>query len=196
MPSWTSGSTTIATVNSSQDYAINSLPFAVTTDAVIPVIVKVSTSGQYTISPVDISNLAMGACVTLKDKLLGVTHNLRTGNYVCNISDTTSVARFELTICADPSAGSVGVNQYNSVPSSLILINQDGNGAYVNTNFVTNTKATISAYNMMGQKLMTDTEVEGTQTTTYLNLGNVHSQVVIIKVTTAKESSVKKLFVN
>ncbi len=189
--------TTIATVNSSQDYAINSLPFAVTTDAVIPVIVKVSTSGQYTISPVDISNLAVGACVTLKDKLLGVTHNLRTGNYVCNISDTTSVARFELTICADPSAGSsVGVNQYNSVPSSLILINQDGNGAYVNTNFVTNTKATISAYNMMGQKLMTDTEVEGTQTTTYLNLGNVHSQVVIIKVTTAKESSVKKLFVN
>ena len=48
----------------------------------------------------------------------------------------------------------------------------------------------------MGKKLIEDKEIEGKQTTTYLNLGNVHSQVVIIKVTTAKESSVKKLFVN
>jgi len=43
---------------------------------------------------------------------------------------------------------------------------------------------------------MEDKEVEGKQNTTYLNLNNVHSQVVVIRVTTAKESSVKKLFIN
>lgn len=187
--------TTIATVNTSgDDCAINSLPYALSSDAIIPVIVKVSTTGQYTISPVGISAITSGACVILKDKLLGINHDLRTGSYVCNINDTTSTARFELTVCANIAAG---INEpSSSVSSSLILINQDGNGAYVSTNFETNTKATISAYNMMGQKLMADKEVEGKQTTTYLNLGNVQSQVVIIKVTTAKESSVKKLFIN
>jgi len=185
--------TTIATVNSSQDYAINSLPYVTTSSVSIPVVAKVSTTGQYTISPIDISNLALGVCVTLRDKLLGVNHDLRTGSYICNINDTTSAARFELKICADPS---VGVEEVSQSESSLILINQDGNGAYVNTKFESNTKATISAYNMMGQKIMEDKEVEGKQNTTYLNLNNVHSQVVVIRVTTAKESSVKKLFIN
>lgn len=184
--------TTIATVNSSNDYAINSIPYALTSNAVIPVKVKVEATGQYTISPVDISSIAPGACVTLKDKLLGVTHDLRTGNYICTISDTTTVARFELIICADIAAG---INEQVAV-SSNIFINQDINGAYVNTKFENNTKATISAYNMMGQKIMDDKEIEGKQTTTYLNLGNIQSQVVVIKVTTAKESSVKKIFIN
>ncbi len=185
--------TTIATVNTGQDYAINSLPYVTTSSVSIPVVAKVSTTGQYTISPIDISNLALGVCVTLRDKLLGVNHDLRTGSYICNINDTTSAARFELKICADPS---VGVEEVSQSESSLILINQDGNGAYVNTKFESNTKATISAYNMMGQKIMEDKEVEGKQNTTYLNLNNVHSQVVVIRVTTAKESSVKKLFIN
>ena len=185
--------TTIATVNTGQDYSINSLPYALTSNAVIPVIVKVFATGVYTISPIGISTMAVGGCIILKDKLLGVNHDLRTGPYVCSINDTTSVARFELTVCADLATG---INQVSQATSSLILINQDLNGAYVKTNFESETKATISAYNMMGQKLIEDKEVEGKQTTTYLNLGNVHSQVVIIKVTTAKESSVKKLFVN
>lgn len=186
--------TTIATVNSNQDYSINSLPPVSSSNIVMPVVVKVSATGQYTISPIDLINLPSGSCVILKDKLLGVNHNLRTGSYVCNISDTTSAPRFELTICADPST--VGVEELNTSTNSLILINQDLNGAYVHTNFETSTKATISAYNMMGQKLMSEIDVEGKQNTTYLNLGNIHSQVVIIKVTTAKETSIKKLFVN
>jgi hypothetical protein len=185
--------TTIATVNGGQDYSINSLPYALTSNAVIPVVVKVFATGVYTISPIGISTMAVGGCIILKDKLLGVNHDLRTGPYVCSINDTTSVARFELTVCADLATG---INQVSQSASSLILINQDLNGAYVKTSFESETKATISAYNMMGQKLIEDKEVEGKQTTTYLNLGNVHSQVVIIKVTTAKESSVKKLFVN
>lgn len=184
--------TTIATVNSNKDYAINSLPYALTTDAVIPVLVKVSATGQYTIAPTSLNDIAPTACVILRDKLLGVDHNFRTGSYICNINDTTSVARFELKVCADITAGINEVKPTNSV----ILINQDLNGTYVNTKFETSTKATISAYNMMGQKIMTDQEIEGKENTTYLNLGNTESQIVIIRVTTAKESVVKKIYLN
>jgi hypothetical protein len=154
--------------------------------------VKVSATGTYSIIPIDIANLPSGACVTLKDKLLNVTHDLRNGAYVCSINDTTSTARFELTICADVTAGISSL----SVDQNTTLINQDINGAYVKTSFETNTKATISAYNVMGQRLMADKEIEGKDLTTYLDLGDVHGQVVIIRVTTAKTSTTKKIFIN
>lgn len=184
--------TTINTEASNLDYSINSLPYATTSNVVIPVKVRVSVTGTYSIIPVDIANLPSGSCVTLKDKLLNVTHDLRTGAYVCSINDTTSAARFELTICVDITAGISNL----SANQNTTLINQDQNGAYVKTNFDTNTKATISAYNMMGQKLMADKEIEGKDLTTYLDLGDVHSQVVIIRVTTAKTNTTKKIFIN
>lgn len=183
--------TTIATVNSNNDYAINSLPHATTSNAVIPVKVKVQFTGTYTISPIDLQNLPSGACVTLKDKLLNVNHDLRTGGYVCNINDTTSSPRFELTICADITTG---INN-NTQSNNTTVISQDQNGAFVKASYDTYTKATISAFNVMGQKLMEDKEVEGKDISTYLNL-NVHEQVIIIRVTTAKESTTKKIFIN
>jgi len=186
--------TTINTLASNMDYAINSLPYATSANAVIPVKVKVSVTGTYSIIPVDIANLPPAACVTLKDKLLNITHDLRTGPYVCSIADTTSAPRFELTVCADITTGII--NNAAVVNTNNTLINQDVNGAYVKTSFETNTKATISACNIMGQKLMADKEIEGKDLTTYLNLGDVHSQVVIIRVTTAKTNTTKKIFIN
>lgn len=184
--------TSICTINANTDLSVNSIPYANTSSVVIPVRVKVSTPGSYTITPVDIANLPSGACVTLKDKLLNIMHDLRTGAYVCSINDTTSTARFELTICADITAGISSL----SADQNTTLINQDQNGAYVKTSFETNTKATISAFNLMGQKLMADKEIEGKDLTTYLDLGDVHSQVVIIRVTTAKANTTKKIFIN
>ncbi len=184
--------TTINTLASNMDYAINSLPYATTSNVVIPVRVKVSITGTYSIMPIGVANFPATACITLKDKLLNITHDLITGNYVCSINDTTSAARFELTICADITTGinNAIVNIDNTI------INQDLNGAYVKTSFETNTKATISAYNVMGQKLMADKEIEGKDLTTYLDLGDVHSQVVIIRVTTSKTNTTKKIFIN
>lgn len=185
--------TSISSRMGSKDYAINAIPSNGSNDLVIPILAKAMVAGTYTIAPIDIQNIPSGSCVILKDKLLGVSHNLRTGAYVCTLSDTTQTPRFELTVCrADMSTGIRNATSVND----QIFINQDQAGAYVKTSFEGNTKATISAYNTMGQKLMTDKEVEGKENTTYLDLGNVHSQVVIIKVTTATQSSVRKIYMN
>ncbi|MEI8136036.1 MAG: hypothetical protein WCH21_01795, partial [Bacteroidota bacterium] len=93
--------TSISTRSGNEDYSINSLPFALTQNAVIPVLVRVMATGQYTISSQDMQLLPPGACVTLKDKLLNITHNIKASPYVFTINDTTSKARFELTVCAD-----------------------------------------------------------------------------------------------
>lgn len=184
--------TSISSRMGNKDYAINAIPTN-GSDLVMPILAKAMVAGTYTIAPIDIQNVPAGACVMLKDKLLGVTHNLRTGAYVCTLSDTTQTPRFELTICRTNVATGI---QNGVTANDQIFINQDQAGAYVKTSFEGSTKATISAYNTMGQKLMADKEVDGKESTTYLDLGNVHSQVVIIKVTTATQSSVKKLFMN
>jgi len=186
--------TSIATVNASQDYAINSLPFALTADAVIPVLAKASGTGQYTISPIDIQNMPATSCVILKDKLLNINHDLRTGSYVFNMADTTSAPRFELTICSGQFATSIKQTASNS---TNVLIGQDGAaGVFVKTAFDKNTKSVISAYNVMGQKIIADKEIEGTENLVYLDFKDLHNQIVIIKVTNEKGQTTKKVFLN
>ena len=185
--------TTISSKFNNIDYSINSLPYPTTANMVMPILVKVMSTGYYTISATDLANLPINTCVTLKDKLLNIDHDLTTGPYICNISDSTSIPRFELTVCSSVATGldntSSNVNQHNTI------ISQDVNGAFVKTNFASSTKATISAYNVMGQKIMLDKEIEGTDLITHLDL-NIHNQVVIIRVTSAKENTTKKIFVN
>jgi hypothetical protein len=169
------------------DYSINSIPLLLQPLS-IPVLVKVATSGTYTIQLTEED--VINTCYVLKDNLLNVTHDLKTGPYICAMSDTASAARFELQLCKDPSATAVGMSEI--VSEKNILISQDANGAFVRTAFNQNTKATISAYNIVGQKLMDDVKVDGTVTETRLNLG-VRNQVVLIKVTTDTESFTKKI---
>jgi len=184
--------TTISSKGGNEDYSINSLPVFTSQNVSIPVLVKVMTTGTYTISPLNIQNFTNPSCVILKDKLLNVNHVLANGPYVCTISDTTSTARFELNICAQSMPTSVS-NQ--AAVNDNILISQDQSGAFVKTNFLQNTKAVISVYNIIGQQLINDITVEGTESLTHLNL-NVHNQVVLIRVTTDKESVVKKVVVH
>ena len=182
--------TTISTKDASnQDYVVNALP-PLTQSVSIPLLAKVSASGNFTISAIEFKNFDM--CVGLYDKAANIYHDLRQSPYVFMINDTTSAPRFEVIICEDKNQNTVGVSKFTA-PSS-ILINQDAEGAFVKTQFSQTTKATISVYNIMGQQLMNDAVVDGKETMTHLNL-NMHNQVVLIKVTTDKETTVKKLVV-
>ncbi len=170
-----------------KNYSINSIPLLYEAKK-IPLLVKVSTTGSYTISSEDFEGV--NACLGLLDKLTNTYTDLRQGTYVCQISDTTSVPRFELFMCKDESLNTVGMAK-NEFASS-ILIAQDNEGAFVKTSFEQKTNATIGVYNIMGQQLIKDIQVDGLENTTRLNI-DLHNQVVLVKVTTDKESSVKKL---
>lgn len=170
-----------------QDYSIQSIP-PLTQQVRLPLLVRVSTSGTYTISASGMENIH--DCVTLKDNLLNTTHDLKTGSYIFQISDTTSSPRFEIVLCRDKSINLADISEEKVAES--VNIGQDQKGAFVKTAFSENTKGIISAYNLLGQKLMEDVTVEGTATSTYLNL-QAHNQVVLIKVVTDKEVTTKKM---
>ncbi len=186
--------TAISTINENKDYSINSLPYPQSSDLVIPVLAKASSTGQYTISPIGIEQLPPNTCVSLKDKLLNITHDLKTGGYVCEINDTTSTPRFELTICGNQLV--TGINK-NTIQDDKVLIGQDGtNGVFVKTNSLKSTKYVVSAYNIMGQKIADDRDIIGTENLIYLDLKDLHHQVIIIKVTSEKETITKKVYLN
>lgn len=180
--------TTISTKDPhNHDYSIQSIPSLYQNES-IPVLVKVMANGTYTISATDFQGFDM--CLGLLDKLTNTYTDLRQGSYVCQINDTTSAPRFELFMCKDESLNTVGITK-NELASN-ILISQDNEGAFVKTSFEQKTKATISVYNIMGQQLIKDIQVDGLENTTRLNV-DLHNQVVLVKVTTDKESSVKKM---
>jgi len=183
--------TTISTQGPGVDYSINSLPYATSSNAVIPVLARVYTSGQHTISASHLSDLPPGTCVTLKDKLLNVTQDLTLGNYVCNIMDTTKTARFELTVCGNIA---LGVNNIQAAVSDNVLIKQDINGVYVDLNFDSKTTSYISATNILGQQIMNPKQVECVSGKYYLDL-NAKDQVVLVSVVANNKRTTKKFFI-
>jgi hypothetical protein len=187
---WTAR-TTISTQGPGVDYSINSLPYATSSNAVIPVLARVYASGQHTISANNLSDLPPGTCVVLKDKLLNVTQDLSLGNYVCNIMDTTTTARFELTVCGNIA---LGVNNIQAAVSDNVLIKQDINGVYVDLNFDSKTTSYITATNVLGQQIMNPKQVECVSGKYYLDL-NAKDQVVLVSVVANNKRTTKKFFI-
>jgi hypothetical protein len=180
--------TTISSRLLNKDYSINSLPPVQSGTMSIPILVRVISSGNYSISASGIENF--NACLILKDNLSNTYHNLKTSPYVCFVSDTTTTPRFELILCESGNTTSTLINALNT--TSGIFIFEDNYGALVQTKFDQNTKATISVYNMLGQKLITDILIEGTITTTPVHI-DLHNQAIIIKVTSDKAVVTKKI---
>jgi hypothetical protein len=189
--------TVIATQTEGIDYSVNSLPYATIQNAVIPVIVRVYTTGQYTISSSDFANLQAdgNACVVLKDKLTNSFHDLTTGDYVFKISDTTQAARFELTICAKESVTTstltTGIKPNSGSLANAVFISKDAKGIFANLNFNKPTNATISVTNVLGQKIIDSKKVRVKNETVYLDV-NTSDQLIFVTVETETEKVTKK----
>lgn len=191
-PGYVNGATikrnTISTRSEGIDYSINSLPNANTADAVIPVLAKVRVTGQYTITGSELQNFP-NSCVTLKDKLTNTTHDLKSGAYVCTISDTTTAPRFELRICAD---AAMSINEAKNNASSFVTISNDANGVYVEFDYDNSVKSTISITNILGQKIVESKSVNLGRDKVYLDIPE-KNQLVFVTVTSENGQVTKKI---
>ena len=120
-----------------------------------------------------------------------VNHDLRNGAYTCQINDSTSVARFELTICELTTE----INTFQLSGINKIKIGQTGSSEItIYTEFEKEVNSTISVYNVLGQKVIEDIEISGAANKTKLNLNGVGSQVLIIKVSNELGLESKKVY--
>lgn len=89
--------------NDSLLLTINGIPPVVNTYTTL-LLVTTPVSGTFTLSTADVQDLPSGTCVTLSDLYTNTSVNLLQTPYVFNLSNTTTVSRFLLTI------------SYNSLP--------------------------------------------------------------------------------
>jgi hypothetical protein len=182
--------TTISSQMYGVDYSINSLPPAGNQDLNIPILARAYSTGQYTISPSGLESVPADLCISLTDKLTGTTKDLRTGPYVCNISDTTTAARFVLTVCGN-NAAPVDLPKHQNAQSH-INIHKDATGATIQLEFPQSTSATISVMNILGQKVMKDKTVNALKESVHLDL-NSNNEILFVTVSTDKERVTKKI---
>jgi hypothetical protein len=167
------------------DYAINTMPSSALGQN-IPLNTRYKNTGTYAISAEGPE--AAGSCIILHDKAENRIHDLAKGAYEFTISDgATAEDRFELSICE-----SVATSVSELKGDDQLFIGRDGAGTFVRTSFDQPTKATIAAFNIVGQQIMKDVTVEGTNTYTHLDL-EAKNQLVIIRVSTAAGTVVKKI---
>jgi hypothetical protein len=97
-------------VNGGIDFQVNGVPPIAGT---FTMNVKTLTGypGTYTVTANNIASFPKGACITLFDKFTQTTTDLKTSNYIFNLSDTTTIARFVLNITINPLNISSNVNQ-------------------------------------------------------------------------------------
>lgn len=111
-------------------YSINSIPDS-TFSISIPVKVITPASGTFTITPYALSELPANACVTLYDRHQGVSHDLRDGSYVFNLSDTTVSARFILIISNSALATTSQVTQPScNYSTAKVIISGNNSGPW------------------------------------------------------------------
>ena len=185
--------TTISTRSfDEQDYSINtmgSLFRAIT----LPVRVRVSSTGSYTINAAGLENI--NTCYVLYDKVLDKSHDLKTGDYVFNISDTTDAPRFELRLCRDNQlARETGLSS-SRLSNTSFSIRQEGSTHVVKAYFESDVLASIRVTDLSGRLVFQEFDLKGKEAEAILP-SELNGQVLIVELRTAAEVLRKRVILN
>ena len=120
------------------------------------------------------------------------------GNYTVKLTAINSVcgdsASFSRVVHAVNTPTLQSVLSYQNNDNS-IKVGKDARGVFVSVSFDKNTKATITATNILGQALISPMQVETTTDKFYLDL-NAKEQIILVTVTTAEKRFTQKIYHN
>jgi len=148
-----------STAAKNKDYAINCMP-DLNQNYSIPVKILSGTTGQYVITPTNLENMLLGACLNLHDNYTNTDYNLRNGAFTVTINDTEKVARFVLQVtisqlpitanavqasCANTTDGLITVIGNNAGPWNYIW--KDANGNVVKSSLNKSTADSLAGLN-------------------------------------------------
>ncbi len=179
-----SGNTTLYSIIDSNNLVIQGRALPFTNTDVVPLGIKISTAGQYTINMDQFDGLFLSQNIYLFDSLTNTTHDLKANDYVFNSEAGTFNSRFEIRYV---NGTELGIDT-PIVSNNDVVVYKSGNQIAVRaTNF---TIETVQVYDITGKLLTSGKNVNNnTFSTTGLNVGN---QVVIVKVTLDDNQTVSK----
>ncbi|MBA3664688.1 MAG: hypothetical protein H0W61_10820 [Bacteroidetes bacterium] len=156
----------IALVNGADDFQINGIA-PISGNFTMPLKTLTGYAGTYTISAGNIASFPLGACISLYDKFTQITTNLKTSDYIFTLSDTTTVARFDLNITINP----LNINSNVSQPTcqiantGQIIVSGSNSGPW---NYI---------WKLNGNVVKTSLNKNGSDSLTGLSAGNYNAEV-------------------
>jgi len=153
----------------------------------------VSSTGSYTINAAGLNNL--NTCYVLYDKVLNKSHDLKTGDYVFNISDTTDAPRFELRLCRDNQfARETGLSS-SRLSNTSFSIRKEGSTHVVKAYFESDVLASIRVTALSGRLVFQEFDLKGKEAEAILP-SELNGQVLIVELRTAAEVLRKRVILN
>lgn len=158
------------------------LPFQVTD--VIPMGVRTTLAGEYTIQLENFDGLfAQGQNVYLEDKLLGIVHDLKQGDYTFSTTGGTINDRFEIQF----EEGALSVNNPKDL-SNAIIVYKNNEIIFVNAGNEIMTE--VKLFDARGRLITTKSNIQ-TSEVQFDGL-QVANQLLLIQITTEKGEKVTK----
>lgn len=179
-----SGTTTLYSIIDTNNLVIQGRALPFTNTDVVPLGMKISTAGQYTINMDQFDGLFTSQNIYLFDSLTNTTHDLKASDYVFNSEIGTFNSRFEIRYV---NGTELGIDT-PIVSNNDVIVYKTGNQIAVKaTNF---TIDNIQVYDLTGKVIFSKAKVNSNEfATSGLNVG---TQVVIVKVNLDNNQSVSK----
>ena len=160
----------------------------------VPLGYRTTIDGTFTINIDEVDGLLTDQAVFIEDKLTNTVFNLKSGNYTFSTAPGTFNDRFVLkymdiskTLTEDTIEKEDGILAFYSTNYNTLIIHNDNFNATVNS---------VALFNMAGQKIGVWNVSDSEQTNIQVPIKNISSGIYIVKVSTTKGESSKKIMVN
>ncbi len=161
----------------------------------LPLVVKVNTSGNYKIDAAGFEFLNEYKCIQLEDRLKNTFINLTSqSTYEFEMFRLEDEKRFVLHFNKDANCKqSIALENIAYFDNSVeVLPTQQGN--IINFNYSEATQTAISVYNMLGQDIVEERNLYVSSQSETIQLPSDFEGIYFIKISSDKETVVKKLF--
>ena len=177
----------LTSIIGSAEYAIQGRALPFSNSDVVPLGMKVIAAGTYTIGLDHVDGLFndVSQNIFLKDNLLNLTHDLRTGNYTFAAEEGSINNRFELVY--EPL---LAVNN-PTFDANQVIVYKQGNDLIVNSGKVVMDQ--VKVFDIRGRLLVEKDNVNASETK--LNAGTAN-QVLVVRITSKDNKVVTKKVVN
>jgi hypothetical protein len=177
------GNVLLSSILDNTDYTIQgkSLPFNLSD--VIPLSIKITDAGQYSIAIDHVDGLFTDGAqaIYLKDNLLSAEHNLQTGAYVFTSAAGTFTNRFEIIYQSQ-----LGTSNPTFTANNVIIYNQN-NDLVVNSGNII--MSSIKIFDIRGRLLQDKTNINASQASISTGLSN---GVLLVQITSEDGVAVTK----
>ena len=177
--------TSLFTLSGDKEVVIQARPEFDSQD-ILPLVFKTDVAGTYTIDLTETEGIFNeGQDIYLKDKLTGLTQNLKNDSYTFATDAGKFLNRFEITYQNSLAVSSSNFNENNVVvyKKDQVLIINSGNMIIDN----------VKVYDMQGRLLIDKTKVNDFETKI---IANTMNQVLLVKITSENNEVVTKKVMN